>query len=90
MVAKGCFYVGASLCRLHVSSVFGARAVFDVDANHVFPQCVLAATTLVGDVVSVGGSKACAGYEVALPLCSMAVVTQLGARSAPRLLEQKT
>ena len=32
------FYEGASLCRLCVSSVFGERAVFGMDASHIFPQ----------------------------------------------------
>ena len=81
VVLKGCSYVGASLCRLHVPSVLGGRAGFDVDASHVFPQGVLAAITLVGCVAGIGVARACSGYEEGVPLCSVAVtaLSRLGA-----------
>ena len=31
--------MGASLCRLCASSIFGVRAVFGMDASHIFSQC---------------------------------------------------
>ena len=36
MVLEGYFYMGASLCSLCESNIFGARAVFSIDAYHVF------------------------------------------------------
>lgn len=50
MVWKGCSYMGASLCRLCVPSVFHGRDGFDVDTSHVFPQGVLTAITLIEGV----------------------------------------
>ena len=51
MVFKGCFYVRASLCRLcGKSNIFGADALFVIDACHVFHQNVLAIIPLIGDV----------------------------------------
>ena len=44
MVLKGCFYVGYSL---HESNIFGVRALFSMDACHVFLQCVLAVIPLI-------------------------------------------
>ena len=78
MLIKGCFYEGASLCRPCVSSVFGMRADFGMDASHVFPQGVLAVITLIGDVVGVVVSRACTGYFVGPPLCSIADATLSG------------
>ena len=48
VVLKGCFYVGASVCRQFVSSVFGVRAGFGMDASHIFPQSVLGGIPLIG------------------------------------------
>ena len=45
MILEGC--VGASLCSLHGFNIFGARAVFSMDACHLFPQCVLALIPLI-------------------------------------------
>ena len=59
MVLKGSFYVGASLRSLHESNIFGVRAVFDMDACHVFPQCVLAVIPLIGGVIGVVVTRAC-------------------------------
>ena len=50
-----------------MSSIFGAKAGFHMNTNHMFPQDVLAIITLIGCLVSedlkpvhgVGGSKAC-------------------------------
>ena len=60
--------MGTSLCTLCVIIVLDVRAGFDVDTSHVFPQSVLATITLIGGVVGVGGSKACAGCEAGLSL----------------------
>ena len=60
VVLKGCFYVGVSLCRRHVPSVFGVKAEFYVDDSHIFPEGVLATVTLIGGVTAVGGTRACA------------------------------
>ena len=43
-----CF--GASLCSLHVPNGFGGSAGTEVTTGHIFPQGVLTAITLVGDV----------------------------------------
>ena len=87
MVLKGCFNVGMSLCRLHVTNVFDVRAGFDVDASRIFPQGVLDAITLIGDVVGFGGPKAYPGCKAGLPFCSMTVTVLPGVESTPNLLE---
>ena len=51
MALKGCFDVGVSLRRLCESNIFGARAVFGIDASHVFPQSVLSVIPLIGGVM---------------------------------------
>ena len=61
MVLKGCPYAGVSLCSLCESNIFGARAVFSMDACHVFLQCVLAIFPLVGGVIFVVVTRACTG-----------------------------
>ena len=48
VVLIDCFYVGTSLCSLHESNIFGVRAVFSMDACHIFAQCVLAIIPLMG------------------------------------------
>ena len=48
MVLKVCFYVGMSLCRLCIFSVFGARAGFGMPTSHVIPQGVLSVSPLIG------------------------------------------
>ena len=77
MVLNGCFYVGASLCRLCLSNVFGAWAYFARDTSHICSQSFLAPITLIGGLVSVGGAKACAGCEARHLLSSMTTVTLL-------------
>ena len=52
MVLKGCFYVEASLCRLHVQ-YFWCKGSFHMDASHVFPQSVLAVIPFIRGVVDV-------------------------------------
>ena len=83
MALKGCFYVVASLCRLHAFNVFGVRAGFGMDASHIIPQSVLAIIPLIG----VGGFKACAGCEARFSLCIVAVPPLSGMGSALQLLE---
>ena len=62
MVLKCCFYVGASLCRLCESNIFGARAFFGMDARHTFPQSVLAIIPLSVGVIDVVVSRVCTGF----------------------------
>ena len=51
---EGVFYVGASLCRLCDSNIFGENAIiYGMDASHVFPQSVLATIPLIEDVIGV-------------------------------------
>ena len=54
-----------------------------MDASHVFPQSVLAIISLIGGVICVVVSRACAGCEVGLTLCSVAVTALLGVGFAP-------
>ena len=61
VVLKGCFHVGAPLCSLHELNIFGARAVFSMDACHIFPHCVLADIPLIGGVISIVVTRACTG-----------------------------
>ena len=72
----------------HWTHVFGGRAGF---ASHVFPQCVLAAITLVGGVAGDGGARAGARTPAGagLHLCSAAIISLSGLGSDPKLLEQK-
>ena len=87
MVLKGCFYVGASLCRLCESEIFGVRTVFGMDASHVFPYHVLAIVPLIGGVFIVVVIRTCTGYLVEPPLCSVVVTAPLGTGSAPQFLK---
>ena len=43
--------MGVFLHRLCKSNIFGARAVFGMDASHVFPQSVLSVIPLTGSVM---------------------------------------
>ena len=76
MVLKGCFYVGASLCRLCVFSAFGVMPGFDMDASHIFPQGVLATVNSIESVAGVGGSRAYVACEVGLSLCFLSLPCQ--------------
>ena len=86
-VLKGYPFVGASLCSLHVPSAFGGTARFDMNRSHIFPQCVLAAITLVGGGAGDGGSRDRAKCEAGIPLCSVAITTLLGAGVNPKLIQ---
>lgn len=76
---KGYSDEGVSLYRLHAPDAFGGRTGVDVDASHVFPQCVVAAVTLVrggaGDGVLARAGSRC---EVGLPLCQWLSLPYLG------------
>ena len=87
MVLKGCFYVRVSLYRLCEFSIFGVRASFGMDTSHIFPQGMLAIIPLIGDGIGVVLSRACTGFWVGPPLCSVAVRALLGVGSAPWLLD---
>ena len=86
MVLKGCFYVGVSLCSLCECNIFGAMSFYSMDAYHIFPQCVLTIIPLVGGVICVVVTRACTGYWLGPPLCSLVVTALSGAGSAPQLL----
>ena len=72
--------MGAFVCRLCLSSVFGTRASFDMDTSYIFPQGMLP-RPYQGGVVGVGVSEACVGCEAGLPLCSLSVTTLSGVGS---------
>ena len=55
-----------------------------MDASHVFPQGVLAMVLLIGDVIGVGVSGACAILRC---ICSVVVTVLSGIATAPHLLE---
>ena len=57
-----------SLCSLHGFSIFGARAVFSMDACCLFPQYMLAIIPLIGGVTGVVVTTACTGYRAGPPL----------------------
>ena len=81
-VLKGCFYVGASVCSLPESNIFGVRAVFSMDSCHVFPWCVLAIVPLMGAVTGVVVTTAYTKCPSGPPLPSVVVTVLLGAGSA--------
>lgn len=53
----GCSYVDTFPYSLHLLSSFGERAEFDVNINHIFPQEMLAAITLIGCGAGEGGAR---------------------------------
>lgn len=56
MALKVYYSVGVYLCRLAVPNASVERAGFDIAPGQVFPQGVLIAQTLVGNVVcDIGG-----------------------------------
>ena len=87
MVLKGCFYVEAYLFRVYKSSIFGVRAVFGMNANHIFPQSMLVIIILIGNVICVVMSRACTGTWVGISLCSCGCTTLLVLGPAPLFLE---
>ena len=50
---EGQFYVGASQCSVCECSNFTVRAVFGMDACHLFSLCVLAIVPLLGGAIGV-------------------------------------
>ena len=82
MVWEGHLYVGVSLCDLHGFYIFGLRAVSSMEACCLFSQSVL-----ISSVTGVVLIRACIGYWVELPLCSMIVMAMSVTESAPQLLE---
>ena len=53
MVLKGCFYLGAFLSSPCKLNIFGARAVFSMNACHVFQQDMQAHIPLIGSMIGV-------------------------------------
>ena len=80
--------MGASLDSLHVPSGFGGRAGSDMSTSHIFPQGVLAASTLVGYGLEMEGLKPELGVTQTSP-SSVAITALLGEGSDLRLLEQR-
>lgn len=70
-----------------MSNIFGARALFSMDASCIFPQSVMAITPWIGGVIGIVLSRACAGCEAGPPLCSVAINDLLEAGSSPQLLQ---
>lgn len=72
-----------------VSQTFLVQELFLLytDARRVFPQSVLDIIPLIGGVISAVVSSACFGCCIGPPFCFMAVITLLGAGSAPQLSE---
>ena len=64
-VSRGVFRGGCefrkTLDHLHGYNILGARAVFNMDACHLFPHYVLAVIPLIGGVTDVV-TRACVGY----------------------------
>ena len=55
------FYMAVSLSSLHESNIFGARAVFSMDACQIFPRYVLAVIPLTGGVIGGVLIRVCTG-----------------------------
>ena len=79
--------MGTSLGSLRESNIFGVRAVFSMDACHIFPQGVLARISLIVGVISVLVTRACPGFWVGPPLSSVVVTALSAAGPASQLLE---
>ena len=58
-----------SLCRLCESNIFGMRAVFGMDACHIFPQSTLAIVSLIAGMFGVVMTKAYTGGRASSLLC---------------------
>lgn len=71
-------------CAGCVLSALGGRVGFALETNHVFPQAVLAADPLVGNVARPG-----AGCDGDVPLCLAAAPTLLRGGPDSKLLEHK-
>lgn len=61
-----------------VYSGFGGRAEFEVNTNHIFPQCMLSVITLLEDGAGGRGAKARARCESELTLFLMAITALSG------------
>lgn len=79
-ILKGYSYVGVSCCRRHMLKAFDGRAGSDAGANHVFPQSVLAAITLVR---LESEDRVGPGCEAKHPLWSVAIPALLREGSDP-------
>ena len=87
----GCVYetvTSVSVCGLHVSNIFGARAVFSKDICCIFPQCMQVVSRLIEGMTALV-TTACRGYRERLPLCSVIVTVLAGAGLTPQLLVYK-
>ena len=69
-------------------SDFGGSSVSEVSMDHIFPQGMLAAITLVGGGPR-DGARARATCELGLLLCSEVITTLSGMGSGPKVLGQK-
>lgn len=87
MVLEGCFDVGGSWYSLGESSISSVRVVFGLMPATSFFKSVLDIIPLIGGVISAVVSSACFGRCIGPPFCFMAVITLLGAGSAPQLSE---
>ena len=47
VVLEGYLYVGATMCNFCRFSIFCVRAIFSMDACHLFIQCMLAIIPLI-------------------------------------------
>lgn len=83
------FLFESSLMSTAYAHAFGGKARFYVYSSHIFPQGILATVTLVVFIAGEGEARACAGYELGLPLCSVAVTALSGIGSALKLLGWK-
>lgn len=64
-----------------VSNVVGMRSGFSIDMGHSFLQGVMAIIPLIGDVVIITVSIACAGHEAGLLLSFVTVLSRVGSAS---------
>lgn len=78
------FLCRSILCRLCESIIFGVKAVFDIDASHIFHQSVL--VNLIVGVVGVVVPEAVIDVRQICVLCSVAFVALSRMSSAYQLL----
>ena len=62
--------------------LFGVRAVFSIDACHLFPRCMLIIIPLIG-MTDVVVTRPWPEYLMGPPLCSVIVNAVSGVGSAP-------
>lgn len=70
------------LCSPCESNIFGARAIFTMDAYHIFSQCMLTIIPLIEDMIVVVVTRDSTGYWEGAPLCSVTVTAPSGAYSS--------